>query len=96
MVRHIVFMKFKPETGDDRITPVEKGLGALPGLIAEIRSFEFGRDVVRSDRSYDFALVAGFDDMEALSRYQVHPEHQKVVGLLKEICQDIKAVDYEV
>jgi hypothetical protein len=96
MIRHLVFFKFKPDTPEDRITELEGRFGALSGLIPEIRGYEFGRDIVRSDRSYDFALFSTFENLKALQRYQVHSSHLAVLELIKTICADIRAVDYEV
>jgi len=47
----------------------------MPNRITEIHSYEFGRDVVRSQRSFDFALVSLFANLEALERYQQHRQH---------------------
>ena len=79
MLKHVVFFKFRPETTEAQIQALEGGLGALPGTIPEILDFEFGRDVIRSERSFDLALVSGFADREALQRYQEHPRHQEVL-----------------
>lgn len=95
MITHLVFMKFKPDTDEKDIRAMENGLAGLPGIIPEIRSYDFGRDVLRTDRSYDFGLVSAFEDVAALKRYQVHPEHQKVVQICRRICESILAVDYE-
>ena len=95
MLHHIVFIEFKPETSDEQIAVLEQQFDALPDQIIEIQLYEFGRDVVRSERSYDFALVSGFANLDAMKRYQVHPAHQKVVAYIKEISADIRAVDFE-
>ena len=95
MLTHIVLFKFKPGTTEDQIQQMAEGLGSLPQTIEEIREFRFGRDVVRSERSYDFGLVSSFDDLAAMERYQVHPEHQKVVAHVKTIAESVVAVDYE-
>ena len=95
MLHHIVLMKFKNETSDEQIADLAKQLDALPDQIIEIQHYEFGRDVVRSERSYDFALVSGFANLDAMKRYQVHPAHQKVVAYIKAISADIRAVDFE-
>jgi len=94
MIKHVVLMKFKDGVEDEAFTELENRLGALPEIIKVIRGYEFGLDVVRSERSYDFGLVSEFDDLPSLEAYQCHPEHQKVVALLKEICDDIRAVDF--
>ncbi len=95
MLRHLIFFKFKPEITDSEINAIEKGLASLPTAIPEIESFEFGRDIIHSDRSFDFALVSAFADPAALKRYQVHPAHQEVLALVKAACSHIFAVDYQ-
>ena len=95
MLKHIVFMKFKEGITDVEISALEQGLGGLPAKISEIKGFQFGRDVVHSERSYDFALVSDFENMEAMQRYQVNPEHVPVVGLVRSLSASILAVDFE-
>ena len=95
MITHIVLFKFKPETTEAEIQKLTEGLGSLPQLIEEIREFRFGAEMLRSERSYDLGLVSSFEDFDALQRYQVHPEHQKVVAHVKTIASNVVAVDFE-
>ena len=95
MIQHIVCMKFKPDVSETDIEALEKGFDALPNTIVEIQSYEFGRDVVQSERSYDFGLVSLFANTASLERYQAHPEHQKVLEIIKRICARIVTVDFE-
>ena len=94
MLTHVVLFKFKAETTAEQIAQLEAGLKGLPALIAEIREFRVGRDVIRSERSYDLGLVSAFDDLAAMQRYQVHPAHQEVVALVKSLCSGVVAVDF--
>ena len=94
MLRHVVFFKFKQGVGEEKIVDLEKSLAGLPAVISEILSYEFGRDVVRSERSYDLALVSTFKDVDALQRYQKHPDHQVVLKKVNERCESVLAVDY--
>lgn len=94
MLKHVVLFKFKPETTEDEIDNLATGLGALPEIITGIREFVFGRDVVRSERSYDFGLVSSFDDRDGLDAYAIHPDHQRVVTHIKQICSSVAAVDF--
>ena len=96
MIQHVVLMKFNPDVASEQIDGLEKLLDDLPNTIVEIQGYEFGRDIVRSERSYDFALVSLFANLDTLRRYQQHPDHLVVVDLLKSICADILAVDYEI
>ena len=94
MIKHIVFMKFKAGVTDKDIQELEKGMGGLPGRIPEIKEYQFGRDIVHSERSFDFALVSAFDDLDAMKRYQVNPNHLPVVAKVKEMSESILAVDF--
>jgi hypothetical protein len=94
MLKHVVFFKFKPEVNEPDIVELEKGFAALPGAIREIQEYDFGRDVIHSERSYDFALVSSFADLEAMERYQKHPDHLRVVEAVKRISSTILVVDF--
>ena len=94
MLTHLVLFKFKPETTAEQASQLEAALKELPALISEIREFRVGRDVIRSERSYDLGLVSAFDDLAAMQRYQVHPAHQAVVTLVKTLCAGVVAVDF--
>lgn len=95
MLKHVVFLKFKPEASEAEIQDLSDSLKALPAKVPEIKQYEFGRDVIRGERSYDFALVSAFDDIDAMKRYQVHPDHREVLAKVKALCQDVLAVDFE-
>lgn len=95
MITHIVMMKFKESVTAEDIDALEAMLDALPEKIIEIQSYDFGRDVLKSPRSDDFALVSVFANLDTLAAYQQHPAHLKVAKRLGEICSRIAVVDYE-
>ena len=95
MLNHVVLMKFKAGIPDTDIGELEKMLDDLPNKIAEIHSYEFGRDIISSERSYDFALVSLFANPEALERYQQHRQHRPVLKKIKKMCQNVATVDFE-
>lgn len=95
MIHHIVMLKFKPGIKAEQIAELESLLEELPNKIIEIHLYEFGRDVLKTERSYDFALVALFANTQALGRYQKHPEHLKVLEKIGAICDDVRVVDFE-
>ena len=86
MLKHIVLWKFQDfaegRTKEENMELIRSGLLALPAVIPEIQSMEIGFDVLHSDMSYDMALIAQFEDLEAMRRYKVHPEHQKVAAVV--------------
>jgi uncharacterized UPF0160 family protein len=94
MLKHVVLFKFKKDVPEAAIAEIENGIAQLPGIIPEVLEFESGRDVMHSERSYDFALVSGFESLESMRRYQVHPAHQKVLVKIKEHCDSILVVDF--
>jgi hypothetical protein len=95
MITHVVMMKFKSDVTEKSIDKLEALLDGLPDKINEIQSYDFGRDVVHSGRSYDFALVSVFANLDMLQYYQQHSDHQEVIKKLNTMCENIIAVDYE-
>lgn len=95
MLRHVVFFRFKTGTAEAEKENLEQSLRRLNGRIPEIRGFEVGRDIIRSERSYDLALISTFDDLPAMQRYQVHPDHQAVIAVVRRLCESVVAVDFE-
>jgi len=95
LIKHVVFFRFKPEISEAAREDFLALLRALPSQIPEIVAFEAGRDVVRSPRSFDLALVSSFADLAALDRYAKHERHQPVLTRAREICEQVAAVDYE-
>ena len=95
MINHVVLMKFKPDISDEAIDDLEKSLDDLPNKIVEIQAYEFGRDRVHSEQSYDFALVSLFANLEAVKRYQEHPAHLKVLQKITRMAENILVVDFE-
>ena len=95
MVTHIVFFKLSNPTAEG-IGAVRDKLLGMDGKIPQLRHLEVGVDVIRSERSYDVALVTRFDSMDDLQAYQVHSHHAgEVVTLMKSFCPSVVAVDYE-
>lgn len=95
MITHIVMFKLTDPSPENLATTHEKLL-SMQGRIAELRHLEAGVDVIRSERSYDIALVTRFDSLADLQAYQVHPYHAgEVVPHMKSVCSSIVAVDYE-
>ncbi len=95
MVTHIVLFKLSDPTPEN-ISTTRKKLLSMQGKIEQLRHLEAGIDVIRSERSYDIALVTKFDSLQALQEYQVHPYHAgEVVPHMKSVCASIVAVDYE-
>lgn len=94
MVTHVVLFRLKDRSRKN-MERTRDVLMTLKDRIPFVRSFEVGADVIRSDRSYDIALISRFDSIEDLEAYRVHPEHVNVVDYIAQVKESSIAVDYE-
>lgn len=95
MITHIVLFKLANPTAEI-ISETRNKLLSMQGRIDQLRHLEVGVDVIRSERSYDIALLTKFESLQSLQEYQVHPYHAgEVVPHMKSVCSSIVAVDYE-
>ena len=95
MITHIVLFKLAEPT-PEKIAAVRDRLLSMQGKVDLLRHLEAGTDLIRSERSYDVALLTRFDSLEDLQAYQVHPYHAgELVPFMKANCSSIVAVDYE-
>ena len=60
MVTHIVFFKLKDRSAV-AISQAKDKLLSMEGKIDVLRHLEVGVDIIRSERSYDLALLTKFD-----------------------------------
>ena len=86
--------KFKEDNKASNLKIVEKKLNDLVFKIDELKSIEVGIDFNQSERAFDLSLYSTFDTKEDLKAYAIHPEHLKVVELIKEVTLESKVVDY--
>lgn len=94
MIVHIVMFKFKDENKSSNIEEVTKRLNALVELIPTLKSMEVGVNFTDSERAFDLSLYSMFETKEDLDAYAIHPEHLKVVELIKSVTVESKVVDY--
>lgn len=95
MITHIVFFKLS-DRSDRTVAEARERLLSMEGKIPQIRHLEAGADIVRSERSFDLALLTRFDSLEDLHAYQIHPYHaEEIVPYVRSISSSIIAVDYE-
>ncbi|HQU84804.1 MAG TPA: Dabb family protein [Pyrinomonadaceae bacterium] len=94
MLTHIVCWKYKAETTSEQRAEHIAKLKNLPNVIPNILSFSVGSDILHLDRSFDTGLVSTYQDRDALDAYTVHPEHQIVANLGKEIAEKVVSVDF--
>jgi len=98
MLKHIVLFKLKDSAAgagkDQNARKLKAELEALAGKIPQIRKMEVGINTVSSEAAYDVAIYSEFSDKGDLEMYQKHPEHLKVVDLVKTVAAGRAVVDY--
>ncbi|MFV0377626.1 MAG: Dabb family protein [Mangrovibacterium sp.] len=97
MVNHVVLFKLKAYPAGEKqakLDQLKTALLELKNKIAELKYIEVGTNYELNAKSYDLCLITHFGSMADLNAYAVHPEHLKVVSLVKEYTSDRAAVDF--
>ena len=95
MLIHIVCWKYKPDVTEETREQHRSELRALRAIIPEALELKVGQDVLHLDRSYDTGLVGKFANVDTLNTYNVHPTHQKVAAMGRELSAHVVSVDFE-
>jgi hypothetical protein len=96
MFRHVVLLRWKPDTPDEAKARARDALLGLPAVIEEIRAYNLGADLGETEGNYDLAIVADFDDVGAYETYRDHPVHVQVITeLVRPILDARAAVQHE-
>ncbi len=98
MIKHIAMWRLKKiegKTKDDIASEIQAEVNKLPSLIKEIKTFEVGINVNPSERASDVVLLSEFESIESLKKYQVHPDHKKLVEHLGHLTAETRVVDYK-
>ena len=94
MIVHIVIFKFNKQDMEANILKVTQELNNLLEKIDVLKSMEVGVNFTDSDRAFDLSLYSTFETKQDLQTYAIHPEHLKVVELIKSVTSESKVVDY--
>ncbi len=99
MIKHIVMWKLKQDDGVNaalqNARKLKTEIEQLAQTIPEIKHIEVGLNMAGSEHSADVVLYSEFGSLADLDIYQNHPDHQKVVALVKEVAAERRVVDYE-
>ncbi len=96
MIKHIVMFRIKGEGEIKKKNTLffKDNLDALKNKIPEAKYLETGMNFSESPSAFDLVLTTYFDSENDLEIYRKHPEHQKIVTLIKEIVTEVSVVDY--
>jgi hypothetical protein len=98
MFNHIVLFKLKDFQNDQQKSEIrdqiKNALQDLTEKISVLRYLEVGANFELNGTSFDISLVTRFDAQEDFVIYRDHPDHLKVVGLVRANTVDRAVVDY--
>jgi hypothetical protein len=94
MIRHTVLFKFKPD-----FPPADKqawidGLNKMSGKVPGMLNLTHGPDVLNTERSFDYAIVADFQTVDDIAVYNTHPLHEPLKAYSFPNSQQILSVDF--
>jgi len=87
MIRHCVFIRFKPETSQARIDELFGNIDALKHHLTGVLAVHVGKNVspeTGMDKHYSNGFIVDFDDAESRDVYLKDAQHQAVGAQLVE------------
>jgi len=97
MIRHVVSWRLaaaEPAARAADAAAIVERLESLVGVVPEIRTLQVGTDVV-GNPNWDVVLIADYEDLDALARYQVHPAHEAVGAFIRSVVAEKSTVDVQ-
>lgn len=99
MIKHIVLFKLREFENEDHKAVVrnkiKQALLALKDKIEVLKYIEVGLNYELMSSSHDICLITHFETFNDLEVYRVHPEHLKVVELIKANTSSRAVIDFE-
>lgn len=102
MIRHCVFVKFRPDVSADERAGIYSGLNALVGQIDGLLSADFGPNISPEGMAKGFndGFIMNLADAAARDRYLVNPAHKaagaRLVAALEGGTDGLMVFDMEV
>ncbi len=100
MIQHIVLFKLNEFENEDQKAVVrnkiKQALLALKEKIEVLRFIQVGQNYELMSSSHDLCLITHFETLRDLEIYRVHPEHLKVVELIKANTSGRAVIDFEI
>ena len=95
-LRHVVLLRFQPESSAEQRADVESAFAALGTQIDEVQTLEWGVDCSPEGlaRGFTHAFSLGFADARDRDAYLVHPAHQAFSTTARPHLADVLVLDY--
>lgn len=94
MVKHMVMWRMKPDVTEAQMMEMKALLEGLIGKVESLLEIEVGVDYQRNEASSDLCLSSLFNDEAGVKTYATHPEHLKVVAVVKPWIAERRVVDF--
>ena len=84
MIRHCVFVRFRPDVAEEERQAIYADLSALKDVLDGYLAISFGQNVSPEGRDQGFGdgFIIDFVDESARDAYLVHPAHKAAGGRL--------------
>ncbi len=93
MVKHIVVYTLREDC--DKAAAIQEIAEALKPLVGRIPGLRYLEVCQTYQGNADYVLYSEFESPEALSNYQVHPDHVAAKGIVHKYVATRTAADYE-
>jgi hypothetical protein len=97
MLKHIVMWRFLDDaeghSKTENMDIVKERALALVPIIPQVKSMQIGKDILHTQASYDFVLIADFENDTDLKTYINHPDHKKVGEYLAKVTAARVSID---
>jgi hypothetical protein len=96
MFHHVALFRWQPGTTPEQIEPIAPSLRALASTLTGLRAYECGPGLGLAPTSYDFGVVAAFEDRAAWDSYMADAEHDRIrAELITPIVADRAGIQFE-
>ncbi len=97
MLKHVVMWKFDASVSYEERQCIQNSfLELLEQLQPLVKGLQYATLICNPEdtSNVDMMLDSAFDNVEALSAYQIHPTHLKIGALLKGMVESRSCIDY--
>jgi hypothetical protein len=78
MFRHVALFRWTPGTTPEQVAAVTPALEALAATLPGLRSYACGPGLGLAETSYDYGVIAEFEDRAGWDAYMANEEHDRI------------------
>ncbi|KXF83241.1 Dabb family protein [Enterovibrio coralii] len=98
MIRHVLLVKFKPESNEADFAEIREEFESMVERIEGVVSVEWGENNSPEGKNQGFTHVVfmTFQNEDVRDTYLFHPEHEALKEVFVPHIEDIIVIDYDV